>query len=107
MQRLNDGVAVNWNRIINGIYAALFVAVAAWAGVFFLKMNRELAALRTQEEANRVRLAEGQEKLNDQTEYLRRLRTDPELIERIIRKKLGYADPREFVFRFEENSPKP
>lgn len=98
---------MNWSKTVYGIYAALFVAVIAWAGVFFLRMNRELNALRQQEALNERRLAESQARLAEQEEYLRRLRTDPALVERIIRKKLGYTDPREFVFRFEESPKQP
>ncbi len=93
---------MNWSKTINGVYAALFLAVTVWAGLFFLQMHRELTALRTQEEANRVRLAAAEAKLREQQAYLERLRHDPELVERVIRRKLGYVKPQEFVFRFEE-----
>jgi cell division protein FtsB len=32
---------------------------------------------------------------------LERLRTDPAYVEKVIRRKLGYARPEEYVFRFE------
>lgn len=95
-------LSLNWSKLIYGVYAALFVAVAIWAGLFFLQMNRELTALRAQEAANQKRLADAQARLHEQERYLDRLRNDPELVERIIRKKLGYINPREFVFRFED-----
>lgn len=93
---------MNWNKAINGCYAALFVVVAIWSGLFFLQMHRELTALRAQESENRRRLAAAETKLREQREYLDRLHHDPELVERVIRRKLGYARPEEFVFRFEE-----
>jgi len=95
--------SVNWRKTINGIYAALFLAVSAGAGLFFLRMHRELTALRVQEEANRAKLATVEAKLKEQRDYLERLRHDPELVERVIRRKLGYTRPDEFVFRFEED----
>jgi len=93
---------VNWSKAINAVYAALFLVVALWAGLFFLQMHRELAGLRAQEAENRRRLDAAEAKLKEQQEYLARLQQDPELVERVIRRKLGYARPEEFVFRFEE-----
>lgn len=93
---------MNWSKAINAVYAALFLVVAVWAGLFFLQMHRELTALRGQESDNRRRLAAAEARLKEQQEYLARLQQDPELVERVIRRKLGYARPEEFVFRFEE-----
>jgi len=33
---------------------------------------------------------------------LERLRTDPEYVDKVIRRKLGYAKPDEFIFHFAE-----
>ena len=33
---------------------------------------------------------------------LKRLRTDHAYVEKVIRRKLGYAKPEEYIFRFEE-----
>ncbi len=93
---------MNWSKAIYATYAVLFAVVTVWAGLFFLQMHRELTALRAQEEANRLRLAAAEAKLRDQQAYLERLRHDPDLVERLIRRKLGYVKPQEFVFRFEE-----
>lgn len=96
---------MNWNRLINVSFAILFLVVAAWAGVFFLQMHRELTALKATEASNRRRLAAAEAKLKEQRQYLDRLRHDPELVERVIREKLGYTRPEEFVFRFENQAP--
>lgn len=93
---------VNQDKIIAGTYAVLFAAITICAGLFFLRMHRELVALRAQESANERRIAEATTRLQEQEKYLDQLRHDPALVERIIRRKLGYAKPDEFVFRFEE-----
>ena len=82
---------------------ALFAGIALYAGVFFLQMHQELTAQRTQETLNRQRLEAAQARLEAQRKYLDRLQHDPALIETIIRKKLRYARPDEFVFRFDDN----
>ena len=93
---------MNLSKLILGIYAAIFMAITAWAGVFFVQMSRDLAMLKAQETANQRRLTEAEARLKAQEKYLDQLRNDPALIERIIRQKLGYAKAQEFVFRFEE-----
>jgi len=85
----------------------MFVGIVLFAGVFFLEMHQELTAHRAQEDANRRRLAAAQAKLEEQRKYLDRLQHDPALVETIIRKKLGYVRPDEFVFRFEDKRPQP
>jgi cell division protein FtsB len=92
----------NWPKIVTGIYGALFVGVALWATSFFLQIHREVAALRALESANRARLAAAETRLQQQQKYLEQLRSDPALVERVIRRKMGYSRPDEFVFRFEE-----
>jgi cell division protein DivIC len=93
---------VNSSRLIQVIFAVVFVAVTLWAAAFFVQMHRELKVLRAQEAANQRRLAQAEERLRQQERYLDRLRHDPALVELLIRQKLGYAKGDEFVFRFEE-----
>jgi cell division protein FtsB len=54
-----------------------------------------LAVVLNQTRAEYARLAE-------QELVLERLRTDPAYVEMVIRRRLGYAKPDEFVFRFDE-----
>jgi cell division protein FtsB len=56
--------------------------------------------LRIQTES-RQRVAEAELKLKYQEQVIERLRTDPAYVEKVIRNKLRYARPEEFVFRFE------
>jgi cell division protein FtsB len=49
-------------------------------------------------------LAAARERLADQERFLQRLRSDPVLVEKVIRQRLGYGRPGEVVFRF-ENGP--
>ncbi len=93
---------VNWNKIITGSFTALFAGTFVWAGLFFLQLHREYTLFKAQETANQRHLAEAETRLREQEDYLGRLRHDPALVERVIRKKLGYTRPGEFVFRFED-----
>ncbi|MBP7143166.1 MAG: septum formation initiator family protein [Opitutaceae bacterium] len=69
---------------------------------FFWQTRRELEQLRGQEVRTRNRLAELQVRLSEQEKILQRLREDPSYVERVIRRRLLYAKPDEFVFRFED-----
>lgn len=102
-----SGTYVNWNKLINVVAGTLFAGVAVWAGLFFVDLYRDLSVLRAQEAYNRRKLTEAQTKLAEQQRYLERLRSDPALVEAVIRKKLGYVREGEFIFRFPEEKRSP
>lgn len=89
-------------RLIVMLYLVLFVGVAGASGIYFWEAWGEYAQLRDQEVATRRRLAETEARLQEQEKILERLRTDPVYVEKVIRRRLGYARPDEFIFRFEE-----
>ena len=93
---------MNWSKIITSIFTALFAGTAVWAGLFFLQMHRDYTTFKVQEQSNQRRLAEAETRLREQEKYLDQLKHDPALVERVIRRKLGYTRPEEFVFRFED-----
>ena len=57
--------------------------------------------MREIEKQGRERLAVAQQRLAEQERTLERLRTDPEFVEMVIRRRLGYARGDERIFRFE------
>ena len=89
-------------RIIASLYLLLFLAVGAASGIYFLEAREEYNRLRQQEAASRRRLVEAEAKLREQEKILERLRHDPVYVEKVIRRRLGYAKPEEFIFRFED-----
>ena len=89
-------------RIIVSLYLLLFLAVGAASGVYFLEAREEYNRLRQQEAASRRRLVEAEAKLREQEKILERLRHDPVYVEKVLRRRLGYAKPEEFIFRFED-----
>jgi cell division protein DivIC len=99
--------SLNWNKVITSAYVALFAGVAIWSGLFFLELYRDLSLLRAQETNNRRKLSEAQAKLAEQQRYLARLRSDPALVEEVIRKKLLYVREGEFIFRFPDDKRLP
>lgn len=93
---------MNLNRVITSLYVVLFVGLGLGASFLFLEARSEYNRLRQTEILNRRRLAEAQERLQEQEKVLERLRHDPAYVEKVIRKRLGYAKPDEFIFRFPE-----
>ncbi len=93
---------MNYRQVILSFYLLLFAGLGVTGGYLFLDARAEYSRLEQVEESNKIRLVEVQEQLRSQEKALERLRTDPEYVEKVIRKRLGYAKPDEFIFRFEE-----
>ncbi len=93
---------MNTRRIFRICFAAAFAVVAAFAVLYFLDSREEYEKLKLTEAKNRRRLDEVTRQLHEQETILQRLRTDPAYVEKIIRRKLGYAKPDETIFRFED-----
>ncbi len=89
-------------RLILTLYVLLFGGLSIGAGALFVDAQREYRQLKQAETDGKRRLAEAQTRLAEQEKILQRLRTDPEFVEKVIRQRLGYAKPGEYIFRFEK-----
>ncbi|MEI8090432.1 MAG: septum formation initiator family protein [Opitutaceae bacterium] len=92
---------MNLRRFILALYLALIVGIALAGGLYFLDARAEYGRLKTIQAESRRRVADAELRLKYQEQVLERLRTDPAYVEKVIRRKLGYARPEEYVFRFE------
>jgi cell division protein FtsB len=92
---------VKLRRLILSLYLAFFAAIGVGAGLFFLDAREEYLRLRAIQVEDIRRLGEAEARLREQEIILQRLRTDPAYVEKVIRRKLGYARPDETIFRFE------
>jgi cell division protein FtsB len=70
---------------------------------FFVEAREEYARLKSIQAENRRLVADAELRLKYQEKVLERLSSDPSYVDKVIRRKLGYARPEEFVFRFSEN----
>ena len=93
---------VNVRRLIVGFYFVLFLGVGLTSGVYFLQARAEYEQLKQQEAASRRRLEDSMARLREQEKIIERLRNDPAFVEQVIRRRLNYAKPDEFIFRFED-----
>lgn len=94
--------SVNLRRIIVGLYWLLFAAVGIASAAFFWQTQAEYNRLLRLEATSQQRLKDAQARLAEQEKILQRLQTDPAYVEKIIRQRLLYAKPEEFIFRFEQ-----
>ncbi len=92
-------------RLIILMLAALLAFAAAASYVGWRNMREE----NTELELGRLRLEEQKASLAAEKaykqEYFSRLIYDEEFAARVIREKLGFAEPDEIIFRFEDSSP--
>jgi cell division protein DivIC len=93
---------VKIRKLIVSLYVLLFAGLGVTGAVLFLDASAEYSRLEAVQAENRRRLAEAQAQLANQEKVLERLRTDPAFVEKVIRRKLGYAKPEEFIFHFAE-----
>jgi cell division protein DivIC len=93
---------VNSRRAIITLFFSLIIVIMLTAGLFFWQTNAEYRRLRLLEQQSERRLVELETKLKEQQIILDRLRNDPAYVERVIRRRLGYAKPDEFIFRFDQ-----
>jgi cell division protein DivIC len=89
-------------RFLATLYAIVFLALSLFAGISFVQTHQELNNLKLQQSEAQQRLALAERELRDQEKTLEQLRTDPQFVETMIRRKLGYARSGELVFRFRE-----
>lgn len=90
------------HRLLLAVCALVSLGVITGLGVVLSQTRAEYARVRQAELQVRRRLAEVEVKLAEQEVVLDRLRNDPAYIDMVIRRRLGYAKPEEFVFRFED-----
>jgi cell division protein FtsB len=90
------------HRFILILLAVLSLGVLGGLAVVLTRTRAEYARMLQIEAQTRQRLAEIEVRLAEQEVVLERLRTDPAYVEMVIRRRLGYAKPEEFVFRFKD-----
>ena len=89
-------------RFLATLYTVVFLALSAFAGISFMQTYQELNNMQTQETETRQKLQVAEQELREQQRMLAQLRSDPQYVESMIRRKLGYAKQGETVFRFRE-----
>jgi cell division protein DivIC len=90
------------HRFILLVSALACVGVIGLLGTVLWQTRAEYARVQQVEAEARQHLAEVEARLAEQEIVLDRLRHDPAYVDRVIRSRLGYVKPEEFVFRFSD-----
>lgn len=64
------------------------------------KTRNQLAYLKVRDQEYMKRIQEIEQDINAKDEYLDKLLTDPVFLERVVRERLGYTLPEEWIYRF-------
>lgn len=64
------------------------------------KTRNQLNYLKTRDREYANRIKEIEQNLSAKDEYLEKLLTDPIFLERVVRERLGYTRPEEYIYRF-------
>ena len=64
------------------------------------KTRNQLTYLKTRDTEYANRIKEIEQDLSAKDEYLDKLLTDPIFLERVVRERLGYTRPEEYIYRF-------
>ena len=64
------------------------------------KTRNQLAYLKTKDMEYAVKIKQIEQDLTAKEEYLDKLLTDPVFLERVVRERLGYTRPEEWIYRF-------
>ena len=68
------------------------------------KTRNQLNYLKTRDQEYAKRIQEVEQNLAAKEEYLDKLLTDPVFLERVVRERLGYTRPEEWIYRFPEET---
>jgi cell division protein DivIC len=83
------------------VYIVALTGFSMWAAGMFMEARAEYLQLKRTQAGLEAKLAAARGRLAEQDKILERLKTDPEFVEKVIRQRLGYAEPGELVFRFD------
>lgn len=93
---------LHWvSRILLILLIIVLSAVTTGLFLVWTQTRREFANFEAKRLAAEERLTRLREEREDKEAYLRAFLSEPEFVERVIRERMGYIEPGEIVFRFE------
>jgi len=71
------------------------------------KTRNQLAYLKSRDQEYATKIHEIEQDLAAKDEYHDKLLTDPVFLERVVRERLGYTRPEEWIYRFPKEAQEP
>lgn len=89
------------SRILLVLLIVVLSAVTTGLVLVYMQTRREFVAFEERRQEMELRLAELKAEREAKEKYLRAFISEPEFVERVIRERMGYVEPGEIVFRFQ------
>ena len=89
--------------VLSTLLTCLLVTCTLVLGIMAVelyKTRNQLEYLKTRDKEYSARIREIELDLAGKNEYLEKLLTDPVFLERVVRERLGYTRPEEWIYRF-------
>ncbi|HTB62501.1 MAG TPA: septum formation initiator family protein [Opitutales bacterium] len=88
-------------KILSAVLALLLVLGSAYAAKLIHDAQFDVENFQQKQDAAQTELTAQTLELNKQKEFLRRMDTDPEFLEHVVRERLIYAKPEETIYRLD------
>lgn len=96
---------IHWYKFLYLLFTGIFLFVIIGFGVSLLKTYKEGKVFKQTEDNLDDRLIKAKKELKVQEDYLKRFHNDPIFFEWVARRRIGFVEPGEIIFRFnDENS---
>ncbi len=89
-------------QIVLSLLGTLLLLIILSFGTLILQSYREMEQFESREAELEERLNLLKEKISGKEKYLDLVLHEPDFLERVVRQKLGYANPEDIIYRFEE-----
>lgn len=89
-------------RILLSTLILVLIGLSAYLFMELMSTRREYQAFKERHVEAQQRLQVLREERDQREAYLRAFLNDPEFVERVVRERLGYVQPGEVLFRFED-----
>lgn len=89
-------------RLILSTLILVLIGLSTYLFMELMSTRREYQAFKERHMEAQHRLQVLREERDQREAYLRAFLNDPEFVERVVRERLGYVQPGEILFRFED-----
>ena len=98
-----ENKAVIFHKALVAVLATVLLGICVSFGVILFQTNRELEVLEAKQAEYRQALVEKNSVYQARHAYLKKMLTDVDFFEKVVRERLGYSRENEIIFRFPEN----
>jgi len=98
-----ENKVVIFHQTLIAVLATVLLGILISLGVLLFQTNRELQVLQARQAEYRQTLLEKSANYQARHAYLKKMLTDVDFFEKVVRERLGYSRENEVIFRFPED----